>query len=103
MTHKFIISNRAYNEMASGVYNLLDSSSNNLINGVVLLQEIPYYKLSCLEMAARADSQQFIAMQSIQNVLADIWVGKIKIEHNFVNNLKVICFILLFITKIFTE
>ena len=78
--------------MASGVYNLLDSSSNNLINGVVLLQEIPYYKLSCLDMAARADSQQFIAMQSIQNVLTDIWVGKIKIENNYVDDIKVICF-----------
>jgi len=84
--------------MASGVYQIFDSSSNNLINGVILLQKIPYYNLNCLDMAAKADSQQFIAMQSVQNVLSEIWMGKIKIEYNLVDHFKVV-FIFNFLIK----
>jgi len=56
--------------MASGVYQIFDSSSNNLINGVILLQKIPYYNLNCLDMAAKANCQQFIAIQSVQSILS---------------------------------
>ena len=75
--------------MAIGVYNIFDNVSNNLINGVILLQKIPYYNLNCLDLAAVSNCQRFIAMKSVQNVLSDIWMGKIEMNYNFWNHLKV--------------
>jgi hypothetical protein len=37
-------------DMACNVLRLFDSASDDLINGVLLLQKIPYFKIDCLKM-----------------------------------------------------
>ena len=70
--------------------NKFDESSNNLANGVLLLQNIRYYKLNCLEMASEADCKKFIALPSVQNIINDIWIGKVQLEIGFKNDIKVV-------------
>ena len=78
-----------FDNMANGVFNIFDENSNNLNNAVILLQTVPYYKLNCLEMASEADCQKFIALPSVQNLLTEIWIGKIEFKDGIKNNLKV--------------
>lgn len=37
-------------EMACCVMRIFDATSDDLINGFLLLQKIPYYKINCLKM-----------------------------------------------------
>ena len=62
--YKKIFLKRLFEDMAIGVLSIFDDCSVDLINGVILLQIIPYYKLNCLEMASEAKSQKFIALPS---------------------------------------
>lgn len=66
--------------MAIGVLNIFDKSTDDIINGVILLRKIPFYNLDCLQMAVEGDCQQFVALSSVQNLLTDIWYGKIQIK-----------------------
>ena len=75
--------------MAIGVMNIFDEASLDLINGVILLQKIPYYNMNCLEMASEARSQRFISVTSVQNLLSEIWFGKVDFKDGFKSNLKV--------------
>jgi len=75
--------------MAIGVMNIFDEASLDLINGVILLQKIPYYNMNCLEMASKATSQRFISVTSVQNLLSEIWFGKVDFKDGFESNLKV--------------
>ena len=42
---------RYFENLACDVLNKFDETSDDLANGVLMLQKIPYYKLNCLEMA----------------------------------------------------
>ena len=75
--------------MACGVLNIFDSFSNDLINGVILLQNIPYFNLNCLEMAVEAKCLKFISLPSVQNLLTDIWNGKIVFKTSFKSGIAV--------------
>ena len=85
----YYIKKRYFESLACGVMSKFDETSNNLANGVLLLQKIPYYKLNCLEMASEADCKKFIALPPVQNILNDIWIGKIQIDVGFKTDLKV--------------
>jgi len=63
--------------MAIGVLNIFDATTDDLINGVILLRKIPFYNLDSLQMAVIADCKTFISLSSVQNLLTDIWNGKI--------------------------
>ena len=64
--------------MACGVLDIFDNLSDELINAVVLLQKIPYYDIDCLRMAVEAKCLKFIALPRVQNLLTDIWYGKME-------------------------
>ena len=66
--------------MAIGVLTLFDKSTDDIINGVILLRKIPFYNLDCLQMAVEADCQKFVSLSCVQNLLTDIWYGKIQIK-----------------------
>lgn len=66
-----------FEEMAIGVLNIFDATTDDLINGVILLRKIPFYNLDCLQMAVIADCKKFVSLSSVQNLLTDIWHGKI--------------------------
>ena len=66
-----------FEEMSIGVLNIFDSTTDDLINGVILLRKIPFYNLDCLQMAVESDCQKFVALSSVQNLLTGIWYGKI--------------------------
>jgi hypothetical protein len=76
--------------MAIGVLNLFDSTTDDLINGVILLRKIPFFNLDCLQMAVEADCQRFVALSSVQNLLTDIWFGKVTSKTGLKASLKVI-------------
>jgi hypothetical protein len=63
--------------MSIGVLNIFDSTTDDLINGVILLRKIPFYNLDCLQMAVEANCEKFVALSSVQNLLTDIWNGKV--------------------------
>ena len=63
--------------MAIGLLNIFDSTTDDIINGVILLRKIPYYNLDSLQLAVEADCKKFVSLSSVQNLLRDIWYGKI--------------------------
>ena len=75
--------------MAIGVLNLFDSTTDDLINGVILLRKIPYFNLDCLQMAVEANCQKFVSLTSVQNLLTDIWYGKVSSKSGIKANIKV--------------
>jgi hypothetical protein len=75
--------------MACGVLNIFDNNSNDLINGIVLLQIIPYFGIDCLQMAVEARCLKFLALPTVQNLVTDIWNGKISSKSGFKAALKV--------------
>lgn len=75
--------------MACGVLEIFDSTSDDIVNGVILLQKIPYYSLDCLQMAVEAKCLKFIALSSVQNLLTDIWNGRIEIKSGLKGSIKV--------------
>ncbi len=75
--------------MSVGVLNIFDSTTDDIINGVILLRKIPFYNLDCLQMAVEADCQKFVALSSVQNLLTDIWYGKIASKSGFKAGFKV--------------
>jgi hypothetical protein len=75
--------------MAIGVLNLFDATTDDLINGVILLRKIPLYNLDCLQMAVEADCQKFVALTSVQNLLTGIWYGKVSSKSGVKATLKV--------------
>ena len=76
----FIYFESEFEEMAIGVLTLFDKSTDDIINGVILLRKIPFYNLDCLQMAVEADCQKFVSLSCVQNLLTDIWYGKIQIK-----------------------
>jgi hypothetical protein len=74
--------------MSCQVLNLFDHSHDDLINGIILLQKVPYYKLDCLQLAVEADCLRFISLSPVQNLLTDIWNGKIEPKRGFKANFK---------------
>ena len=66
-----------FEQMAIGVLNIFDATTDDLINGVILLRKIPFFNLDCLQMAVEADCKKFVSLSSVQNLLTDIWYGKI--------------------------
>lgn len=75
--------------MAIGVLNIFDSTTDDLINGVILLRKIPFYNLDCLQMAVEADCKKFVSLSSVQNLLTDIWYGKIASKSGMKATIKV--------------
>jgi len=72
--YSFILKIRLFEEMSIGVLNIFDESSVDGLNGVILLQKIPYYNMNCLEMASESKSQKFLSVTSVQNLLTEIWL-----------------------------
>ena len=75
--------------MAIGVLNIFDATTDDLINGVILLRKIPFYNLDCLQMSVIADCKMFVSLSSVQNLLTDIWHGKIIAHSGWKAGLKV--------------
>ncbi len=75
--------------MSIGVLNIFDSITDDLINSVILLRKIPFYNLDCLQMAVKADCKRFVALSSVQNLLTDIWCGKISSKTSYKGGFKV--------------
>jgi hypothetical protein len=69
--------------MACDVITMLDIYTDDLTSGVILLQKIPHYGLDCLELAEEAKCLRFLSLYSVQNIITDIWHGKIEQKRGF--------------------
>ena len=76
--------------MACGVLEIFDSTSDDCINGIILLQKIPYYDLNCLQLAVEAKCLKFISLSTVQNLLTEIWNGRIETRGGLNGTLKVL-------------
>ena len=76
--------------MAIGIFNMFDKDSKNLLNGVLLQQNNPYYNLNCLKIAAESESKNFLSLPSVQKFLNEIWIGKLEFEGNLKTYFKVL-------------
>jgi hypothetical protein len=60
------------------------------MNGILLLQKIPYYNnLDCLQMADESNCLKFISLPSVQNLVTSVWNGQITYKSGLLYNLKV--------------
>ncbi len=60
------------------------------MNGILLLQKIPYYNnLDCLQMADESNCLKFISLPSVQNLVSSVWNGQISYKSGLIYNLKV--------------
>jgi hypothetical protein len=60
------------------------------MNGILLLQKIPYYNnLDCLQMADESNCLKFISLPSVQNLVSSVWNGQISYKSGLLYNLKV--------------
>lgn len=75
--------------MACSVFDICDDLSIDFVNSIILLQKIPYYNINCLQMAYEAKCLKFISLASVQNLLTDIWHGKMEIRSGLKASLKV--------------
>ena len=67
------------------------------MNGILLLQKIPYYNnLDCLQMADESNCLKFISLPSVQNLVTSVWNGQITYKSGLLYNLKVSILIILF-------
>ena len=80
---KIITIIRDFETMACDVITMLDIYTNDLTSGVILLQKIPHYGLDCLELAEEAKCLRFLSLYSVQNIITDIWHGKIEQKRGF--------------------
>lgn len=75
---------------------MIESSTydyDDLLSHIILVQTIPYYNLTCLELAFKSESREFLALSVVQKFLNSIWIGNIKIEQNLMGSYKVtFCF-----------
>ena len=83
---------REYEEMACGVLNIFDMTSDDWMNCVLLLQEIPYYRMNCLKMANQARCLKFISLPAVQDILDRIWSGRCVIKPGLKGGLEVNAF-----------
>jgi hypothetical protein len=56
-----------------------------MINGFLLLRKTPFYNISCINIAFDALSKDFIAHNSVQNILDHIWNGRITQSYGSIN------------------
>lgn len=69
---------------------LFDEHSDDLINGIILLQKVPYYDdLDCLEMAVEGGCLRFISLSCVQTLITHIWNGDIALKEGFKASLRV--------------
>ena len=81
--------NREFEDMACGVLEIFDSRMDDIVNGVVLLQKIPYYGLNCLQLAVEAKCLKFISLSTVQNLLTEIWNGRVETKSGLKGFIKV--------------
>ena len=75
---------------ACGVLTLFDDNSDDLMNGVILLQKVPYYKdLNALEMAIQGNCLKFISLSCVQTLITSVWNGDIASKEGFIATFKV--------------
>lgn len=69
---------------------------DDLLSHIILVQTIPYYNLTCLELAFKSESREFLALSVVQKFLNSIWIGNIKIEQHLMGSFKVTFFFILY-------
>jgi hypothetical protein len=74
--------------MSCEVLQLMDQGQDDILNGIVLLQKVPYYNMDCLQLAVEAGCLRFISLGSVQNLITDIWNGKIEPKNGLKASLK---------------
>ncbi len=79
-----------FEETACGVLTLFDENNDDLMNGVILLQKVPYYEdLNSLEIAIQGDCLKFISLSCVQTLITSVWNGEIASKGGFAGTLKV--------------
>ena len=78
--------------MACSVLRIFDDNKEDYMNGILLLQKVPYYgDMDCFQMAIQ-DEQiclQFISKQSVQNLISKLWHREWSSESGFKTSFKV--------------
>ncbi|XP_071824925.1 transient receptor potential cation channel subfamily M member-like 2 isoform X3 [Apostichopus japonicus] len=72
-----------YEELAIGVLNEChDQEEDRTL--IMMIRNLPNWgNTTCLTMAVQAENRKFIAQSSVQNLLTQIWLGKISDENNY--------------------
>jgi len=79
-----------FEDTACGVLTLFDENNDDLMNGVILLQKVPYYEdLNSLEIAIQGDCLKFISLSCVQTLITSVWNGEIASKGGFAGTLKV--------------
>ena len=69
--------------MAIGVLNECYNEDEER-TALILVRELPNWGYqTCLNVAVSADNKNFIAHSGVQNLLTEIWMGKLSDENNY--------------------
>lgn len=74
---------RQYEELAIGVLSeCYDQEEDRTL--IMMIRELPNWgSTTCLTMAVQAQNRKFIAQSVVQNLLTQIWMGKISDENSY--------------------
>ncbi len=90
-----------FEQTACQVLDLFDKNSNDLLNGILFSQKVPYYDdLDCITLATQGSCLVFISVPSVQNMLTTVWNGELDYEPALKAKLKVYIVTKLILIKI---
>lgn len=72
---------REFENYATGALDIIYNNSHILISYCVLLREVVFYNIDCLQMAMVCDCKQFVSQPVVQQLFDSIWWGQMK-YHN---------------------
>jgi len=79
-----------FEDTACSVLTLFDKNNDDLKNGDILLQKVPYYEdLNCVEMAVQGNCLKFISLSCVQTLITSKWNGKIASNSGFLSTINV--------------
>lgn len=80
---------RDFVDMSVGLVNMFDETLDDESNYTHLLNEVSIFGLNCLQMAVIGNRKKFVSAALVQNLLTQIWNGKVTSRTDLATRIKV--------------
>jgi len=79
-----------FEDTACSVLTYFDKNNDDLKNGDILLQKVPYYEdLNCLDLAIQGNCLKFISLSCVQTLITSVWNGEIASKSGLLGTINV--------------
>lgn len=89
-THSKLLLLREFEDIACNLLNSIDNGNQNIVNYVILFDQLPQFKRTCIELAFKIKAFKFIACSAVKSLLDEIWHGNLRPAINGWHKFKVI-------------